>query len=156
MIRVLIVDDEPDTLESLKMALGVRSEVDFRIDTASTLSDALIHLHANPTDVVLLDLHLPGAPANEELVRIIRASVPEVSVIAHTGWAEDGIEARVKDAGADGLILKPAAPDEISRRLQHSVIYHNASKERHELERVIDQLGQAIERVAQRHQEDPT
>jgi DNA-binding response OmpR family regulator len=64
--RLLIVDDEPDIVDSLMMAL----EIDFDVHVARNGRVALDRLTAEPFDVVLLDLMLP-VMSGEDLLRAL-------------------------------------------------------------------------------------
>jgi DNA-binding response OmpR family regulator len=146
-IHVLIVEDDKDTAWSLKRLLEVRTEVTFTTETAQDLASAVVRLESGRVDAVLLDMHLPDAPAGPELVRIIKAVAPDVGVIVLTGWDGADLEMRVREAGADDYLTKPPEPGDVSRRLRHSVIYRRSEQERHEIEAVLDKLGPAMEQA---------
>jgi DNA-binding NtrC family response regulator len=147
-IHVLIVEDNKDTAWALKRMLELRTEVVFTCETAQDLASAVVRLESGRADAVLLDMHLPDAPAGPELVRIIKAVAPNIGVIVLTGWSEPDLADKVAEAGADGFLTKPPDPGEVSRQLQHSVIYRRAAAERHEIEAVLDKLGPAMEQAA--------
>lgn len=147
-IHVLVVEDEKDSAWALKQMLELRTEVAFTVEIAQDLAGAVVRLESGRIDAVLLDMHLPDAPAGPELVRIIKAVAPDIGVIVLTGWSESDMEARVKDAGADDYLTKPPDPGEVSKRLQHSVIYHRTEAERAAMVAVLDKLGPAMEAAA--------
>lgn len=64
--RLLIVDDEPDLVDSLTMAL----EDEFEVHTASNGRIALDRLTAEPFEAVLLDLMMPEI-SGEDLLRAL-------------------------------------------------------------------------------------
>jgi DNA-binding response OmpR family regulator len=80
-VRVLVVDDEQDFLDSIVMRLELRS---IEVDGVGTGVAALELLDAKPFDVVVLDIKMPGMDGIEVL-RQIRVSHPGVEVIVLTG-----------------------------------------------------------------------
>lgn len=111
--KVLIVEDSPSTLASLKRLIVQEG---FRVDGASTGFQAasLIHSGAEPPDVILVDLMIPETPG-EEVIRLVRdmkltsrrTGLP-VRVVAYTGLDEKAEPTRLAiAAGADAVIIKP-------------------------------------------------
>ena len=92
--HILIVDDEADAGEILSLRLGRRG---YDPVYASSGEAALAHLAANPVDVVLLDIKMPGMDGLEVL-RHIRDGYPQVSTIIISGHAD-------MDSAAKGLEL---------------------------------------------------
>ena len=58
--RVLVVDDEPDLLELVRINLA---QSGYTVETAASGSDALAALRRAPPDVMILDLMLPDLSA---------------------------------------------------------------------------------------------
>jgi DNA-binding NtrC family response regulator len=79
--------------------------------------DALRHLADNPTDVVLLDMKMPGMDGIEAL-REIKARQPLVEVIMLTGHAS--VEAAIDgmELGAFDYLMKPVEFDELLYKIQ--------------------------------------
>ena len=100
---ILLVDDEIEFVSTLAERLGLRGYT-----TAATYDgeSALVHLSAQPVDLVLLDVMLPGMHGIEVLRRI-RTLFPKIAVILLTGQAgaKDGIEGMKQ--GAKGYLSKP-------------------------------------------------
>jgi two-component system response regulator (stage 0 sporulation protein F) len=108
--RVLIVDDEPDVVESLAMAL----ENDFEIRTAFDGKAALaIVLAGEPIDVIVLDLMMP-VMSGDELIEELRARDIRVPVIVAS--ASRNVEARCAELGVEHCLQKPYR---LSRLLEH-------------------------------------
>lgn len=107
--RLLIVDDDPATLASLR-DLFVRAGFD--VDTATTGRDALGHLleRENPSAIVL-DVRMP-VMSGEELVPVLRAyrRFTSIPVVLLTGF--DDIKRNVADA-VELVIRKPYRADEL-------------------------------------------
>jgi excisionase family DNA binding protein len=117
---VLVVDDEAGVRA---LVSDVLSDAGFRVMEAPAAGAALDLAASHRPDLVIADVNLPGMPGTE-LTRALRRR-PEmagVPIIAVTGLFEDGMTARVYDAGADLLLAKPFRPDQLLgevRRLLH-------------------------------------
>ncbi|GAB5441237.1 MAG: hypothetical protein Fues2KO_15860 [Fuerstiella sp.] len=113
---VLIVDDEPDVLFSLKGLL--RRE--FTLHTAESGEEALQILKEHPVHVIMTDQRMPGM-SGVELMQQVRESFPEAIRIVFTGYAD--IKAVVKAINSGGLfryITKPWDPDELIETLKEA------------------------------------
>jgi CheY-like chemotaxis protein len=106
--RVLIVDDNRDAADSLRMLLELLgAEVAVAYDGAGAF-DALA---AQRPAVVLLDIGMPGMDGFEVARRIRRdPRYRDVTLIALTGWGQDDIRERARAQGFDHHLTKPADP----------------------------------------------
>ena len=103
--RVLLVDDNRDSVESLALLLALSG---YETETASDGFEAVQVATAWRPDVVLLDIGLPGM-SGYEVCRAIRAQSwgREIPVIAVTGWGHDNARRLTSDAGFTAHLLKP-------------------------------------------------
>jgi DNA-binding NarL/FixJ family response regulator len=117
MPRLLIVDDHP--LYRLALAHTVRELVpDADVDEAESLDDARVRLAAAPsTDLVLLDLHLPGSHGLMGLASI-RGEFPAVAVVMISAHDDPAVIRRALAFGAAGFIPKRASPAELKAGLR--------------------------------------
>lgn len=76
-MKLLLVEDEPDVVDALVMAL----EPDFEVHTASNGCEALDRLAAETFDVVILDLMMPVL-SGEELLRALEGKPHPPIVVA--------------------------------------------------------------------------
>jgi two-component system phosphate regulon sensor histidine kinase PhoR len=108
-IRVLVVDDELDIREGSERIL---SRIGFHLSTAARGDEALQIFERARSDIVLLDLKMPGLDGMEVLQRL-RELDPSILVIVITGYAtvETAIEAMKQ--GAYDFIPKPFEPDQL-------------------------------------------
>ena len=112
--RVLLVDDEVEFTQTVAKRLR-RNELS--VHAVHSGADALRHLADNPTDVVVLDMKMPGMNGIEAL-REIKARQPLVEVIMLTGHAS--VEAAIDgmELGAFDYLMKPVEFDELLYKIQ--------------------------------------
>ena len=116
--RVLIVEDDADALESLRLQMELwGNEV-----TAARSADEALAVAANAQpQIVLCDIGLPGMDGLR-LVRALREKLAGSQVVfaAVTGYAGSGDQERALQAGFDAFLVKPLEPESLARLL-HSV-----------------------------------
>jgi signal transduction histidine kinase/CheY-like chemotaxis protein len=112
-VRVLLVDDDVDTLELFTQILG---DAGADILTATSTADAMAQFEQRRPDVLVCDIEMPGADGYS-FVRRVRGlaaedggTVPAVAVTAY-GRTEDRM--RLLAAGYDRHIAKPVEPHEL-------------------------------------------
>jgi CheY-like chemotaxis protein len=114
-MRVLIVDDCKDTVDSLSILLGIWGhEVRVAYDGATALTTA----GSFQPEVVLLDILLPRLNGYQ-VARQLR-QLPEMSgamLVAVSGYAENDDFAKSQEAGFDRQLVKPVELDELQRLL---------------------------------------
>lgn len=114
-LRVLVVDDEPDTLEVVGAALR---HAGADVVSAASAAEALRCLRASVPDVLISDLAMPGEDGFDLITKVRALSnesggrVPAVALSAFTG-AEDRHHAL--DAGFQLYVAKPIEPLELVR-----------------------------------------
>jgi CheY-like chemotaxis protein len=114
-LRVLVVDDDADTRETL--ARLVRAWGHEAVSAEDGLA-ALRAAAASPPDVVLLDLRLPRVDGYEVARRLHQRATPKRPfVITLTGSGAAEARRRAAEAGADVHLLKPADPGVLERLL---------------------------------------
>jgi len=114
--RVLIVDDEPDLLEGMRMLLDIEG-IDVVIH-GSMITLPLILRDADP-DVVLLDISMPALSGSFALRNGLRKLLrTDGALVLFSGRSPRELEAAAEELGADGFITKAQEPMEIVRRIQ--------------------------------------
>ena len=111
---VLLVDDEVEFRELLAKRLAKRK---LRVLTAGEAGEALRLLEANPVDVVVLDVRMPGMSGTDAL-REIKQRWPLVEVVMLTGHAQVDVALQGMQLGAFDYLLKPVDLDALLFRLQ--------------------------------------
>jgi two-component system KDP operon response regulator KdpE len=124
MIRVLVVDDEPQILRALRTSLRGAG---YEVDTAETAEQALTAAAVRPPEAVIIDLVLPDGRGTD-VVRELRAwtTVP-VIVLSVVGDEHEKVAAL--DAGADDYVTKPFGVDELLARLRAALRRAEPSRE---------------------------
>ena len=113
-LRVLVVDDEPNIAELLRMALRYEG---WEVEVAHSGSQAVTAARKLGPDSVVLDMMLPDFDGMEVLRRL-RAEHEDVPVLFLT--ARDAVEDRVAGltAGGDDYVTKPFSLEEVVARLR--------------------------------------
>jgi DNA-binding NarL/FixJ family response regulator len=111
MIRVFLVDDHHIVRSGLHLLLSAQPDFEV-VGEAGDGYDLLAQLPTTPTDVVLLDVNMPGMDG-PETARQLRAQYPEVRVLALTMLDKENHIFQMLDAGAHGYLLKSSGVDEI-------------------------------------------
>jgi pilus assembly protein CpaE len=115
-IRVLIVDDIPETRDHLTKLLGFESDIEV-VGSAASGSEALTIAAKLTPDVVLMDINMPdmdGIAATEKL----SASVPSAAVVMMSVQGEADYLRRSMLAGAREFLVKPFSSDELTASIR--------------------------------------
>jgi two-component system, OmpR family, response regulator len=124
--RVLIVDDEPDFVETIVKRLKGKG-----LDAEGVLSgrDAVARLDEAEFDVCVLDVKMPGMDGIETLSEIKKKNSPmEVIMLTGHGSVESGI--RGLQLGAYDYIMKPVPFDDLLKRITQAYERKMLEKER--------------------------
>ncbi|MFE6892639.1 response regulator [Streptomyces sp. NPDC057694] len=104
MIRVLVVEDQQAMAGALEIALGAQPDL-VCVGAVATVEEAVPLVAAQAPDVVLMDIHLPGADGIEG-TRRIRADHPRTRVLLLTADTRPSQLVAGTSAGAAGFIAK--------------------------------------------------
>jgi len=125
-LRMLVVDDNPDTVQSLAMLLRLYGHDVISADTGPT---ALETAQASERDVILLDIGLPSIDGYE-VARRIRAETEQPVLIAMTGYGQPEDRRKSKEAGFDYHLTKPVDPTRLQELLANIGNINSHEKER--------------------------
>ncbi|HUT21135.1 MAG TPA: response regulator [Anaerolineae bacterium] len=110
-IRVLIVDDIPETRENLKKMLYFESDMEI-VGTASSGDEAIELSKQTKPHVVLMDINMPGVDGIAASEAITRA-VPHAQIVMMSVQSEADYLRRSMLAGARDFLTKPFSMDEL-------------------------------------------
>ena len=111
--RILVVDDDPQIRRVMRVTLTAQG---YEVDDARTGEEALENLRQHPSDLVLLDMNMPGM-SGVETCRLIRAD-SEIAIIMLTVRDTEADKVEALDAGADDYITKPFRTPELLARIR--------------------------------------
>jgi PAS domain S-box-containing protein len=104
--RVLVVDDNHDSAESMGMLLKILGA---EVKVVYSGPEALDSLSAYQPSAVLLDIGMPGMDGHEVARRIRQhPEFHDITLIALSGWGQEEDRRRSKQAGFDYHLIKPA------------------------------------------------
>ena len=105
-LSILVVDDDPDTADSLTDLLALHG---FGAQSALCGADALQLAAADPPDVVFLDLRMPGMDGWELARQLTNLAKPPI-LVAITGCETEDDRRRSNLVGIDLHLVKPVEP----------------------------------------------
>jgi DNA-binding response OmpR family regulator len=111
--RILTVEDDERIRTAVRMAL---EDEGWTVEEAENGEEALETFNRHPTDVVLIDIMLPGVDGFEVCRSIRRNS--DVPIVMVTARADTHDVVAGLEAGADDYLTKPFAPKELSARIR--------------------------------------
>jgi signal transduction histidine kinase len=146
--RILLVDDAPLNLMSLSKVLERDCEVCF----ASDGTQALAMARANPPDLILLDVVMPGLDGFATCRALQHdPRTKDVPIIFLTGLEDAGVEQKGLDHGAIDFLTKPIniaiARRRILNHLERDRLRRQVERQRDELERQVEERTRSL-RVA--------
>jgi pilus assembly protein CpaE len=136
MIRVLIVDDIPETRDHLTKLLGFESDIEV-VGSAASGAEAIEMAARLHPDVVLMDINMPdmdGIAATEKMA----TAAPMTSVIMMSVQGEADYLRRSMLAGAREFLVKPFSSDELNASIRQV-----STREREKLSRMTPVASKA-------------
>ena len=138
---ILLVDDEEAIRCILNKGLAMRGYI---CDEAEDAEQALAKLKVNPSDLVILDINMPGRLGSEVLPEIT-TRFPETAVFMASGVSDTNVIAKCIKDGAQDYISKPF-------RFEHVLQSVNIALDKRRLEIEIQHYFQD---VGKRKKEQP-
>lgn len=120
-VRVLVIEDDPDYIELIRLCLDESDGMDltFELESAARLSEGLTKLLSFRYDAVLVDLGLPDAHGLEAALAVLRAA-PDTPVLVSTNLGDEKTALEAMRLGAQDFMIKASSD---SRLLKRSIRY---------------------------------
>ncbi len=112
VIRIVIVDDIPDTRETIKKLLAFEEQEFTVVGTAGSGTEAIRVVQETQPDVVIMDINMPdmdGIQATSQIAKV----VPTAAVIIMSVQQDSDYFRKAMLAGARNYLFKPVDPDEL-------------------------------------------
>lgn len=141
--KVLVVDDEPEVLDSLLDYLGMRG---YAVEGASSVSAAKLHLDRNDFDAAVLDVNLSGE-SGLTLLEDMHAGDQDLSVIIITGKPSADTAIKALRGNADDYLQKPFDLDALDHTLARALERRDLKRENQALVNRLDRLQSEFART---------
>ena len=111
MIRLLLADDHPVIRDGISSILD--NEKDIELVACARDGDHLLELlESTPTDVILMDINMPGTNGIEA-TKLVKKKYPEIKVISYSQYDEKRFIKQMLKSGANGYLLKNSDAGEL-------------------------------------------
>lgn len=120
-LTVLLIEDSLEYVELIRRWLSTKSDIQFVLDWASSLSAGLTRLAKGGVDAILLDLGLPDSrgPGTFDAVKTRASGVPIVILSAED---TESLALQMVQQGAQDYIIKSACSrDQLVKALRYAV-----------------------------------
>ncbi len=118
MIRVLLIDDEPDLLVIVKLFL--EQDGDMAVTTAESAQAGLKFLADSQLDAIVCDYEMPGMNGIE-LLKTLRGMDLTIPIIIFTGKGNEAVVIEALNNGADFYLQKGSDPRQKMEQLQQMI-----------------------------------
>jgi signal transduction histidine kinase len=126
---LLIVDDEPDLVQSVKDLL--RRE--YHVLGATRASEGLEILEREPVDIVMTDQRMPEM-TGVEFLRRLRETYPDTTRLLFTAYSDiNAVTEAINQGNVFRYIAKPWHPDELRATLRQAAEHHDLVRDRKRL-----------------------
>ncbi|MBK8101032.1 MAG: response regulator [Planctomycetes bacterium] len=149
--RILVVDDEPDVLQSLT---GILERAGYSVTATTKLATALGLLDSQPFDLALTDLYLGATDLGFQLADRARCRRPEIPVVLLTGKpsfdrAQEALRSRVSE-----IVVKPIDPFQLLTTCRRTIEEYRLARRNQELVVQNKTLASVLPRAVEA--KDPT
>ena len=120
--HILVIDDDPAVTSLLKRGLSYEG---FAVKTAACGTEGLTMAREYPSDLVILDVMMPGLGGFEVLKRL-RAADEQVPVLMLTGKDAPTDQVQGLESGADDYVVKPFSFDILLARIRALLRRHQS------------------------------
>lgn len=112
-VRVFLADDHPLFRVGLRYSLDQEKDIEV-VGEASDGFRAVAEMQADPPDISLIDVDMPGL-SGIGAIRVLRKSSPQMKMLMLSTYNDENYIREAMDAGADGYVLKCVDVKELVR-----------------------------------------
>lgn len=146
--KVLLVDDEPDVLDTLHSIL---SDEGYEVEIAHGGQEALDKIEEFPAEIVLSDYMMPGM-CGVELLHTIKQRLPHIIPILITGRGDMKISIESINQGEIfRFLLKPWNNQELKMTLQTALQYHDVIIENERLTTTVKRQSNLLDEIEKKY-----
>lgn len=127
MIKFLIVDDEPDVVDSVSELFTLRN---YNVVTATSGTKALEIVKKENPNIIILDIRMPDI-SGMDVLKEVKKNYPKIRVIMLTGVEDESTKNMAMGLGASGYLTKPYSYSELlemSRKLIQEICQEEGIK----------------------------
>lgn len=140
-VKVLLVEDDALDAKLVEHRLAEDAELEFILETVTTLQSACTRIIQGGIDVIIADLSLPDSDRQSTL-KTLQAQAPNIPIVALTGHDDTNFELDMVRKGAQDYLLK----DQVTRHLLIRVVLHAIERQR--LKKENETLAAQMEKLA--------
>ncbi len=111
LMRIFLADDHPLLRTGLRLSLSQEKDIEI-IGEASDGFSAVEKIRADPPDVALIDVDMPGM-SGIGAIRILCKAIPEMKILVLSTYNDETYIRDAMQAGADGYVLKSVGISEL-------------------------------------------
>jgi DNA-binding response OmpR family regulator len=140
LIKILLVDDDEMVRDTLSEVLEQNG---FAVTSAANVTEALKHISSGTFEVLLSDLHMPGAGDGLTVVSAMRHANPKAVTILLSAFLEMNAAAHAILLQADEILVKPMDVTELLNAIKHRLASGSRTT------RVVETVAAILERSAE-------
>lgn len=124
-MRILLVDDDPGVIEFYAGAIRAHGPHQFAV--AASAEEALTQVIRQSSDLIFLDIRLPGA-SGLEILSLLRSLSPHAVIAVISGFIPDQVDHQMATC-VDVMIEKPVGLDALNRLIGRTAVVAEAMEE---------------------------
>ena len=138
MSKTILLADDSLTIQ--KVVELTFMEGDYEVVSFSNGDDAMSHLEEMAADLVIADIHMPGA-SGYEICKVVKQRNQKTPVLLLVGTFEPFEAAEMEECGADGHLKKPFDSQELVRLVEGLLSAEDSGEQAFELHTVGEEAG---------------
>ena len=152
MSKTILLADDSLTIQ--KVVELTFMEGDYEVASFSNGDDAMSRLDEMAADLVIADIHMPGA-SGYEICKVVKQRNPKTPVLLLVGTFEPFEAAEMEECGADGHLKKPFDSQELVRLVEELLSAEDSGDQAFELHTVGEEAEGADEPEVPEGEESP-